>query len=150
MTTPDVVSVLIAAGILMAAAGPFLLERLLTRRGSSRLRLAEERQAEQQQGFTGGCGRVRRATAWDVHDAQARLARTAWRARIITRPRDCGERREARQALRRLMAAPRRQRPRMCARPLPANWWPTAPKSLPVPEGMTPMRSILNELRGAL
>lgn len=150
MTTPNVVSALIAAGILMAAAGPFLLEQLLTRRGSSRLRLAEERQAEQQAGFVDGCGPVRGATAWDVHDAQARLARTAWRATVITRPRGCRERREARQALRRLMAAPRRQHPRRCARPLPTNWWPTFPMSAARPAGMTPHQAIVAELRGAL
>ena len=109
--TPNVLTSLIAVGVLFAAVGPFLLERLLTRRGEARLRLAERRIEEEQSGFVSGCGPVRRATPWDVLEAEQRLARTAWRARIISRPRGCRKRREARRALQQMMQAPVRRHP---------------------------------------
>ena len=149
--TPNMLTSLIAAGVCAAALGPFLLELLLTRRGNARLRLAERAREEQQSGFVNGCGPVRRATPWDVFEAEQRLARTAWRARIISRPRDCRERREARRELRRLLRAPARRHPRHCApRRQPAPWWFDFPPAAPAPAGMTPREAIIAQLRGAL
>ena len=58
-------------------------------RRAARLRLAERVQAETQTGFVHGVGPVRRATAWDEMEAEARIANTAWRARVIARRRSC-------------------------------------------------------------
>ena len=145
----SVLTTLIAAGVCAAALAPYAVEWLFTRRGTSRLRLAERRIEEQQAGFVHGAGPVQRATPWDMLEAEHRLARTAWRARIIARQRDCRERREARRALRR-QASPVRH-PRHCTPPAPpADWWPRFPKPTPRPAGMTPHQAIVAELRGTL
>ena len=151
MLSASVVTGLIAAGICAAAVAPFALEWLLTRRGTSRLRLAERRIEEQQTGFVDGCGPVRRATVWDVREAEQRLARTAWRARIIARQRGCRERRAARRELRRLTNPPRRLHPRQCTpRQAVEPWWFRFPKPKPAPPGMTPHQAVLAELRGVV
>ena len=143
--TPNMLTSVVAAGICAAAIGPFLLERLLSRRGDALLRLAERVQEQHRTGFVNGCGPVRRATVWDVREAEERIACTAWRAAVIFRPRNCRERREAQ----RQMKAPRRRHPRHCARrQQPADWWPTFPKRR-VPAGMTPLQAVVEELRGA-
>ena len=151
--TPNVLTSLltglVAAGVCAAAVAPFALEWLLTRRGEARLRLAERRIEEQQTGFVHGVGPVRRATLGDVLEAESRLARTAWRARIVSRPRNCRARREAQREWRAL-ANPIRQHPRHCApRTPPANWWPVAPPARRTPEGLTPLQAVVAELREA-
>lgn len=149
--TPNMLTSIIAAGVLFAGVGPFLLEWLLTRRGEAYLRLARRVQEERQSGFVNGCGPVRRATVWDVRDAEERIARTAWRAWIVRRPRDCGERRAARRELRRLLRAPARRHPRHCApRRRPTAWWFTFPPPRPVPAGVTPHQAVVAQLREAL
>ena len=150
--TPNMLSslltTLVAAGVCAAAVAPFALEWLLTRRGSSRLRLAEQRIEEHQAGFVHGVGPVRRATPWDVLEAQVRVACTAWRAAVISRPRNCRER-EARRALRQILQAPVRRHPRHCAhRVPPAHWWPVTPPARRTPKGITPLQAVIAELRG--
>ena len=144
----SVLTTLVAAGVCAAALAPVALEWLLTRRGSTRLRLAEERIEAQQIGFVHGVGPVRRATPWDVLEAEQRRDRTAWRARIVSRPRDCRERREARRSLRR--RAPVRH-PRHCTPRTPAaGWWLRFPPPAPRPANTTPLQAVVAELRGAL
>ena len=150
------VTALIAGAILSAALGPFLLDALLCGRRSARLHLAERAQ-EAQTTFIDGVGPVRRATVRDVRDAADRLARTAWRARTIARPRTCTRRPDGRRdaAGRRVVGRPTvalpplpRPRPRTCApRVSPTAWWPTAPKPIARP-GLTPLQVVVQELRG--
>lgn len=159
----------IAAGIAAALVGPHLLEWALSGTGGARLRLAEHARQAHVSGFVNGCGPVRRATARDVREAEDRIARTAWRARIIHRRRDCRERREARRALL-LEQRPAAVRPRrrdctpppaiapevpadVCTPPEPAPStaapWPFRySKPTPRPAGMTPLQAIVAELRG--
>ena len=137
---------LVAAGVCAAAVAPFALEWLLTRRGSSRLRLAEQRVEEQQAGFV-SVGPVRRAALGDVLDAERRIACTAWRARVVSRPRNCRARREAQRAWRALAETPTRRHPRHCAPRTPAAWWPAAPPARRTPKGLTPLQAVVAELR---
>ena len=131
---------LIAAALCAASVGPFILDALLCGRRAARLRLAERIQTETQTGFVHGVGPVRRATAWDEVEAEARIANTAWRARVIARRRSC--------------PAPRpKQRPlvmrrrRDCAvAPADTTWRLTFPPSQPRP-GLTPLEAIVADLR---
>ena len=132
---------IIAAAICAAACGPFLLDALLCGRRAARLRLAERVQAELQVSFVNGCGPLRRATIRDVRAAEDRLARTAWRARIIARRRCCPPPRPKQEPP--LVIRRRRD----CARPeIPANWWPTFPRTGPRPD-LTPLEAVVEDLR---
>ena len=132
---------IIAAAICAAACGPHILDAALCGRRAARLRLAERVQAETQTGFVHGVGPVRRATAWDQLEAEARIARTAWRARTVARRRSCPA------------PPPKHDRPlvvrhrRDCAAPAPpANWWPSFSTPAPRP-GLTPLKAIVQDLR---
>ena len=133
---------LIAAALCSAAVGPFILDALCCGRRAARLRLAERVQAETQTGFVHGVGPVRRATAWDEMEAEARIANTAWRARVIARRRPCPAPRPQQRPL-----VVRRRRD--CAIPKPPAglaWRLQFPPSRPRP-GLTPLEAIVQDLR---
>ena len=153
------ITALIAAAILAAAAGPFAIDALLCGRRAARLRLSERVREEQQVGFVDGCGPVRRADIRDIRAAEDRIARTAWRARTIARQRTCARRPDGHRdaaGCRRVVGRPTipipprpAPRPRTCAPRAHASEWPwTFPAAAPRP-GLTPLQAIVADLREA-
>ena len=133
---------LIAAALCAASVGPFVIDALLCGRRAARLRLAERVQAETQTGFVHGVGPVHRATAWDEMEADARIARTPLRARVIARRRSC----PAPRPKHRPLVMHRRRDCAVAPAPADTTWRLTFPRSRPRP-GLTPLEAIVADLR---